>query len=65
VSARLFRQAGDKYLAQGTDIASATRCYANHLAEAGPEALAVTTDDSWLLMRLKASRTNASGGERQ
>jgi hypothetical protein len=58
VSAKLYRQAGDKYLAELTDIASATRCYANHLAGAGPDGLAVSADDSWLLIRMKASRTN-------
>jgi hypothetical protein len=64
-SARLYRRAGDQYLTERTDIASATRCYANHLAEAGPDGLAVSADDSWLLIRMKASRTSANGGERQ
>jgi hypothetical protein len=54
-SARLFREAGDKFLTDANDIASATRCYVNHLSEAGDAK--VSAADSWLLMRLKLSRT--------
>jgi len=56
-SARLYRRAGDKYLAELNDIPSATRCYSLYLAEAGPAGRPVAADDSWLLTRMKTSRT--------
>jgi hypothetical protein len=62
-SARLYRQAGDKYLAELNDISSATRCYALYLAEAGRSGLGVTADDSWLLIRIKVSRTAQEKGD--
>jgi hypothetical protein len=62
-SAQLFRQAGDKYLADASDIASASRCYGNYLAESGPPDLAITTNDSWLLIRMKTSRSKENENE--
>jgi hypothetical protein len=62
-SAQLFRQAGDKYLTDATDIASATRCYGYHLAETGPAGLAIRSDDSWLLIRMKTSRSKENENE--
>lgn len=62
-SARLYRLAGDKYLAELNDIPAAARCYTLHLAEAGPTGLAVAADDSWLLIRMKTSREREGGNE--
>jgi hypothetical protein len=54
-SARLYRQAGDAFLAR-SDIRSAVRCYRNHLDEAGAAGLALRPDDSWLLTSLKNAK---------
>jgi hypothetical protein len=52
----LFRQAGDRYVAEGSDWESALRCYSGAL-NAGTEAdLAISPDDNWLLMALKDAR---------
>jgi hypothetical protein len=55
-SARLFREAGDRYLRDYADYRAALRCYRNFLDEADPDALTNSTDDTWLLTSLKRAR---------
>jgi hypothetical protein len=55
--ADLYRQAGDRYLNEAQDVESALRCYRNALARGGTEALAISPDDSWLLVALKSSHS--------
>jgi hypothetical protein len=52
----LYVQAGDKYLREQGDIASALRCYRQGLAAASPRELEVRAEDDWLVMALKTSR---------
>jgi hypothetical protein len=59
-AAALYRQAGDRYLADRNDSPQAARCYRLFLLRAGPDALAVTADDSWLLIALKQDQKEAS-----
>jgi hypothetical protein len=51
-----YREAGDRYLRDENDLASAVRCYANALDSTSENDLAVRADDSWLLMALKQAR---------
>ena len=53
--ARLYKQAGDKYLADAKDYAQAARCYRLHLNAADPDARRIAASDSWLLMTMKES----------
>ena len=54
--AAVYRQAGDRYLAEGGDLESALRCYRNAL-DAGPEeGTTISADDTWLMMVLKDAR---------
>jgi hypothetical protein len=55
--ADLYRQAGDRYLNEAQDVESALRCYRNALARGGDKALAISADDSWLLVALKSSHS--------
>jgi hypothetical protein len=52
----LYRQAGDRYLQTELDPESAVRCYGGALDEAKSEDLAVSSQDSWLLMAIKVAR---------
>jgi hypothetical protein len=52
-AAALYRQAGDRYLADRNDSPQAARCYRLFLMRADPTARAVSADDSWLLIALK------------
>ncbi len=52
-AARLYRTAGDRYLADRDDYANAARCYRLFLARAGDAGLTPTAADSWLLASLK------------
>ena len=52
-AAKLYRQAGDRYLADEQDYANAARCYRLFLARGGDPALAPEPGDSWLLTSLK------------
>ena len=52
-AARLFRQAGDRFLAD-RDYDNAARCYRRHLNAADDEARRASADDSWLLLSLKS-----------
>lgn len=58
-SARLFREAGDRYLRDYADYRAALRCYRNCL-DADPDALTVLPDDTWLLTSLKRARAQES-----
>jgi hypothetical protein len=51
--ARLYREAGDKYLTDEKDYAQAARCYQLFLQAADEEAKKVSVSDSWLLLTLK------------
>jgi len=53
---RLFREAGDRYLAESQDVEAALRCYTQALDAGGDDALAVAPQDSWLLIALKDAR---------
>jgi hypothetical protein len=55
-AAALYRQAGDRFLADRSDSAQAARCYRLFLMRAGRDALAVSPDDSWLLIALKLDK---------
>ncbi len=52
IAARLFREAGDRFLTADRDYENAARCYRRHLS-AHPDAKKVATSDSWLLLTLK------------
>jgi hypothetical protein len=52
-AARLYRLAGDRWLADCGDTVQAVRCYKLHLLAAGRTGLDVSPDDSWLLIALK------------
>lgn len=56
-SARLYRAAGDAFLAPRGDYAEAARCYRLSLRTAAPAERRVTAADSWLLARMKVSIT--------
>ena len=58
-SARLFREAGDRYLRDYADYRAALRCYRNAL-DADPDALTISPDDTWLLTSLKRARAQES-----
>jgi len=64
--AERYRRAGDRYLAEESDPASALRCYGAALDTGGPAALEVSSDDGWLLMLVKDARqkekTHAKSG---
>jgi hypothetical protein len=56
IDAELYRQAGERYLRDEADPLSAVRCSRQALNTGGPNALAVSADDDWLLMALKDAR---------
>ncbi len=51
--ARLYREAGDKYLKVERDYPRATRCYRMHLQALNRPAPELRPDDTWLLASLK------------
>src|SRR5262245_58264075 len=51
----LLRKAGDGFLKHGDEVA-AVRCYRKSLEGSSAPELAVRTDDTWLLMRLKIAQ---------
>jgi hypothetical protein len=55
--AKLYREAGDKYLKDEREPGEAARCYRLHLQHAGTPALTVNTADSWLLIEMKTIQT--------
>jgi hypothetical protein len=55
-SPALLRVAGDRYLQETGDLASAVRCYRNLLDEESGAEPTISTDDSWLLMALKEAK---------
>lgn len=54
--ARLYREAGDRYLADEKDYAQAARCYRLHLQAADAEVRKVSAADSWLLISMKETQ---------
>ena len=52
----LYREAGDRYLHEDGDPASAVRCYSQSLDGASDRDLAVSPDDDYLLMVVKQAR---------
>lgn len=52
-AARLYRQAGDRYLTDREDYRNAHRCYRLYLIRAGDTALSPDPGDTWLLTSLK------------
>jgi hypothetical protein len=62
--AELFRLAGDRYLSEENDLASAVRCYKHALDYASPEDRKVSPNDNWLLMSLKNARLEANPNAR-
>jgi hypothetical protein len=54
--AALYRQAGDRYLEEANDVASALRCYRRSLDESADADLTISPDDNWLLMAVKNAR---------
>jgi hypothetical protein len=55
-SAELNRRAGDRYLADENDLASAVRCYKRFLNACTDTELEVAPLDNWLLVSLKNAR---------
>jgi hypothetical protein len=51
-----YRVAGDRYLAEEGDLASAVRCYGGALDAGTAADLDVSPDDNWLLMVIKDAR---------
>jgi hypothetical protein len=51
--AALYVQAGDRYVEDSQDLASALRCYGQAVKTAPAEALTIDPDDNWLVMALK------------
>lgn len=52
--ARLYRAAGDRYLADAGDHAQAVRCYRLYFRHAGDAGTSDSAGDSWLLKTLKS-----------
>jgi hypothetical protein len=52
----LYRKAGDRYLRENADPASALRCYGQSLNGASEKDLAISANDDYLLMLVKNAR---------
>jgi hypothetical protein len=52
-----LRKAGDLYLSQANDYASALRCYTAFFNAAGDDALEFSPDDNWLVIAIKNTRS--------
>lgn len=52
-AARLFREAGDRFLTARRDYENAARCYRRHLAVADDDARKASSSDSWMLHTMK------------
>jgi hypothetical protein len=61
--AELYRKAGDRYLQQEGDTASAVRCYRHIVDESKVKDLTISPDDNWLLMALKEAKRKETGDE--
>ncbi len=57
----LYRQAGERYLREGADPASALRCYGQSLNGASDKDLAISANDDYLLMLVKNARQKEKG----
>lgn len=53
-AARLFREAGDRFLTDRRDYENAARCYRRHLAVADDHARKESASDSWMLHTMKS-----------
>lgn len=51
--AALYQQAGDRYVEEEQDVASALRCYGQAVQTAQAGELQIDPDDNWLVMALK------------
>jgi hypothetical protein len=60
----VYREAGDRYLAEEADYESALRCYRGALDSGADKDLAVQPGDSWLLMALKDARQKEKRDEK-
>jgi hypothetical protein len=58
-----LRKAGDLYLEQAHDYASALRCYGQAFDAGGVQALAFSPDDNWLVMAIKNARKKEKDNE--
>jgi hypothetical protein len=54
--AALYFQAGDRYLEEARDVASAMRCYNVAIGATPMQALGIQPDDNWLVATLKMNR---------
>lgn len=52
-TARLFREAGDRFLTDRRDYENAARCYRRHLAVADDDTRKASASDSWMLHTMK------------
>jgi hypothetical protein len=52
----IYQEAGDRYLEEERDPLEALRCYGNALDSAGGEDLAISPNDTWLMMAIKNAR---------
>jgi hypothetical protein len=53
---RLLLEAGDRYIADHHDLASAVRCYRQALDAAPDDVLEINPNDNWLVMAMKLDR---------
>ena len=53
---QLLMEAGDRYIADHHDLASAVRCYRQALDAAPHDVLAINPNDNWLVMAMKLDR---------
>jgi len=53
-TARLFREAGDRFLTVRRDYENAARCYRRHLSVADADVQKVSASDSWMLHTMKS-----------
>ncbi|HWG45774.1 MAG TPA: hypothetical protein VN688_23635 [Gemmataceae bacterium] len=51
-----YRQAGDRYMEEESDLQSALRCYSSALDSGTERDQAISSDDNWLLMAIKDAR---------
>jgi hypothetical protein len=58
-----LKKAGDLYLEQAHDYASALRCYGQAFDAGGPQALEYSPDDNWLVVSIKNARRKEKGNE--
>jgi hypothetical protein len=52
----LYKQVGDRYMTEESDLQSALRCYGNALDNGTERDRTISTQDTWLLMAIKDAR---------